>query len=107
MVNAPAAQPGLSDDRRDELIELLACRIERMGLTSPAILMLEAHKPLTFLGSQLLLVLQPILSIIVGGSTIDGSASREYVALLEDRANVEQLIRRLERQANSRVGTSA
>ena len=86
----------LTEARRDELIETLAGRIEGMGLATPAILMLEANKPLSFLGSQALLVLQPLLGFAVGDT-----ATEEYAALLEDRDNVERLILRLERQASN------
>jgi hypothetical protein len=88
-----ANDPDLSNERRDALIEALAQRIEAGGLTAPAILLLEAHKPLSFLGSQALLVVQPILSFAFGTST-----SAQYAALLEERSNVERLIQRLERQ---------
>ncbi len=85
----------LTDARRDELIEALAAHIEGLGLATAAILMLEANKPLSFLGGQALLVLQPLLGVVVGDVTTE-----EYAALLEDRDNVERLILRLERQAS-------
>jgi len=86
----------LSAARRDELIEEAAQRIEALGLTAPAILLLEAHKPLGFLGSQALIVLQPLL-----GFAINVKTSQEYSALLEQSDSVELLIRRLERQADN------
>ena len=92
----------LSNERRDQLIEDLARRIEDMGLATPAILMLEAHKPLSFLGSQAILIAQPLLSF-----AFDPTASRELANLLEDRSNVELLIQRLERRENDRAGSSA
>jgi len=91
-----------STARRDELIEGVAQRIESMGLATPAILMLEAHKPLSFLGSQALLILQPILTF-----ALDPQTSSDYATLLEDRQNVELLIQRLERGENSRARTTA
>jgi hypothetical protein len=81
----------LNSARRDELIEGLAQRIEGMGLSAAAILMLEAHKPLSFVGSQAILILQPLLSF-----AIDAQTSRDYALLLEQRDNVELLIRRLD-----------
>ena len=93
---------GLSAERRDEMIEALACRVEALGLTTPAVLMLEAHRPLSFLGSQAIFVLQPLLSF-----ALESQTSREYAELLEDRDNVERLIRRLERQANTSVQSAA
>lgn len=93
---------GLSDERRNELIENLARRIEGMGMTSAAILMLEAHKPLSFLGSQAILFLQPLLSF-----AFDPRTSQEYAELLEQRDNVELLIRRLERQGENSAQSAA
>lgn len=91
MRNVEPEAPGLSSERRDTLIERLAQRIEGMGLSSAAILMLEAHKPLSFVGSQAILILQPLLSF-----AIDSQTSQEYALLLEQRDNVELLIRRLD-----------
>ena len=102
MHDTQADAADLSDERRDVLIERLAQRVEAMGLTSAAILMLEAHKPLSFIGSQAILILQPLLSFAV-----DSQTSREYSQLLEQRANVELLIRRLERQGDKSARSAA
>ena len=59
-------------------------------MVAPAIAFLEANKPFSFLGSQALLFAQPLLSPFLTGTG-------DYIALLEDRANVERLIQRLER----------
>ncbi len=91
MENVEPATTGLSSERRDALIERLAQRIEGMGLSAAAILMLEAHKPLSFVGSQAILILQPLLSFAIASQT-----SQEYALLLEQRGNVELLIRRLD-----------
>jgi hypothetical protein len=84
----------LDPTRREALIEDLAHKIARLGLTTPAILFLEAHKPLSFLGSQALLFSQPLLGFLLGDE-----AARDYALLLEDRENVEQLLRSLEGRA--------
>lgn len=84
-----------SDERQQQLIETLARRIEAMGLSTPAILMLEATRPLSFLGSQAIVMLQPLLSLI-----FDQTAGNDYAALLEDPRYVERLVQRLERQAD-------
>lgn len=101
MRDAQEDSPDAAAARRDEIIERVARRIEALGMTTPAILMLEAHKPLSFLGSQALLVLQPVL-----GLALDAQTSSAYAEFLEDRRNVELLIRRLERGENSRAGTT-
>jgi len=66
-------------------------RINQLGLSTPAILLLEAHKPLAFIGSQLVLVAQPVLDIF-----LPQHLTRNTAALLADPAQVDQLIARLE-----------
>jgi hypothetical protein len=81
----------LDTSRRQLLIERLTRRIADLGLTAPAILFLEMHKPLAFLGAQLLWVAQPFLSI--GWNEAD---LRDFAAIVENRGGVEELIERLE-----------
>lgn len=82
----------LSADQRDLLIEKLAQKLSSWGLSAPAILFLEANKPLSFIGSQALLFLQPLLGFLLGDEIIGG-----YAQLFEDQANVERLLHSLER----------
>lgn len=77
--------------RREELIETIASHVRRLGLEAPGIAFLEASKPLSFLGSQCLLFLQPLLSAFVSHAVTD-----DLAGLLEDRAGIERLIQRLE-----------
>ena len=72
-------------------IEKLAAKITDLGLTGPAILLLEANKPLAFVGSQLLLVAQPTLDMFLRPGVTQNMAD-----LLTDPAQVEQLIVTLE-----------
>ena len=73
---------------RLELIEKVAQRVERWGLVTPAVLFLELGRPLSFVGSQILLLAQPIC----------GSAAGQYADLFEDPRSVDQLLARLERR---------
>ena len=66
-------------------------RIDELGLSTPAILLLEAHKPLAFIGSQLVLVAQPVLDIF-----LPQNLTRNTADLLADPAHVDRLIARLE-----------
>jgi hypothetical protein len=81
----------LSVDQRDLLIKRLAQKISSCGLTAPAILFLEANKPLSFISSQALLFFQPLLSFLFGDEIIGG-----YAQVFEDQANVERLLHFLE-----------
>jgi hypothetical protein len=80
-----------TEPQRDELLERLAHRIGELGLTAPAILFLEAYKPLAFLGAQLLWVTQPFLSIMFQPNDLHDLAS-----LMQDDAGTDALIARLE-----------
>lgn len=71
-------------------LEALALSIAQRGWCTPAIVILEMLKPLGFVGSQLLLLGEPLLG---PGTRV---ASRRYATLLEDRDNVEQLLALLE-----------
>ncbi len=81
----------LDPKRREQLIEELARRAARMHLTAPAILFLEMHKPLAFVGAQMLWVGEPFLTLWLSRESL-----HDVARLLEDPANVEQLIQRLE-----------
>ena len=72
-------------------INQVANKISELGLTAPAILLLEAHKPLAFIGSQFLLVAQPTLDLFLPPDMI-GNVSE----LLADPDQLEQLITKLE-----------
>lgn len=77
--------------QEEELIDRLTEWIARQGLVTPAVFLLEANRPFSFLGGQALWMLQPILGPAVGYDRIAA-----YARLLEDRASVERLLERLE-----------
>jgi len=81
----------LSADRRDQLTEELAQALHQRRLGAPAIALLEVHKPLSFVASQALLVLSPLLTVFLGQVDIG-----EYAGLLESSGNVDGVISRLE-----------
>ena len=76
-----------------EEIHALASSIIRRGLATPAIVLLELLRPLSFIGSQILLVAEPILSPIFG------DVGQRYAGLLEDRQNIARLLEVLEAQS--------
>ena len=81
----------ISVERRNELFDKMARKIVELRLTPVAVVMLESSKPISYLGSQLMVFLQPIVTAVFPFQTYD-----EVTALLEDRANVELFIRRIE-----------
>ncbi len=84
----------MEDDERDSIIGNIAEGIVRRRLETAAVLLLEMHKPLTFITSQSLIVGSPLIAPFVGIDNLQ-SASR----LLQDRGNIELLILRIEELA--------
>jgi hypothetical protein len=65
----------------------LAATIRRRGWRLPALIALEAGRPLAFVGGQLLWVAQPALSLILPHDTVG-----DFAAMLEDPAALDDLI---------------
>ncbi len=74
-------------------VEKVAHKLISLGLAAPAVLLLEAHKPLAFVGSQFLLLAQPTLNIFVSANF-----SQSLVDLLADPTQLDQLITQLEQK---------
>jgi hypothetical protein len=80
----------LDDQRRDELVELWAKRIVDRGLTSATVFLLEAHKPLSGIGAQVVLGFRPVFEILFRTN------AAELAAFMRSPQNIEQLVRRIE-----------
>ena len=78
-----------SDQRA--LLEKVATQVVKRRLTAPAILFLELCKPLNFLGSQLLIALNPFVQTI-----FKTTEYRKFALIIEKDANVERLIQLIE-----------
>lgn len=91
----------LDAPRRGRLIDSFARRIVAAGMIAPAILFLEMHKPLAFLGAQMLWIAQPFLTLGFQDADI-----RDLALLIEDRANVQALINRLESLEKTNIASS-
>ena len=82
----------ISVQRREEILTKIAQKVVDLKLTPVAIVMLESSKPLSFVGSQLMVFFQPIVTSLFPFHQYD-----ELAALLEERSNVEALIQIIER----------
>lgn len=82
----------LTKEETERLLDKAACEIKRRKMEMPAVLFLEMHKPLSFLGSQAAVVFSPMLVPFLGFDTMN-----DYSRLLSNRENVEALLSRLER----------
>ena len=76
---------------RSEILDRFARKVVERRLSAPAILFLESTKPLSFLGNQAMVFFQPIVQSIFTFKSYD-----DIMLLLEDRENVECLLRRIE-----------
>jgi hypothetical protein len=87
----------LPEAEQGQVIEKIAQGIVRRGMEAPTILLLEMHKPVTFLVSQGLMSISYFIAPIVGFENV-----RIASKLLERRENVERLIQRIEELAEER-----
>ena len=78
------------DDQRDELVEQVAREIQLRGLTSSAVLFLEASRPDRSLGANAMLFFDP------GLRGVFGCALASATELMTDETGIELLIARLE-----------
>jgi hypothetical protein len=85
---APAGKPAMTDE---ELLDAIAGRVVNMRLGVPAVFFLESTKPLSFVGSQALVFLEPFVQAF-----LSTEAYSRFARMMEDRQNVEALIRRIE-----------
>ncbi|MBC7225313.1 MAG: hypothetical protein H5T59_13750 [Anaerolineae bacterium] len=82
---------------QEDLVEGLASALERWGLAAPAAFFLEWTRPLSFVGSQFLLLTEPFLRPFFGGE-----APARWAALLAERRGVDLLVDRLVRAPRAR-----
>lgn len=87
------------NEHQEQMIERLVAWIEARGLGAPAILLLEANKPLAAIGGQVLLFVQPLLGLL--GRALGWPAGSEHITqwadLLEHPAGIDLILERLER----------
>ena len=84
-------------EERDRIFSRIAEEVTRRRMEVPAILALELHKPLAFLGSQALIVLTPMLAPVLGLQNLQKASE-----LLKDPKNIELLIEKIEELAAAR-----
>ncbi len=92
----------LTAERRDEMIEKAARAVVKRRLESPAVALLEMHKPLAMIGSNLMMFLTPLAAPFITWKRCD-----ELAFFLMDRDNVEKLAARIEELAAERGAGAA
>ncbi len=96
--DTPLPTPELDAEERDQLFDRIAATVARRGMVTPAVFFLELHRPLTFLAGQTAHLMLPFLAPLVGLET-----ARRLARLLEEPANVERLLDRIERADRERA----
>ncbi len=87
----------ITPERKKEIINKIARKTVDLRLSPIAIVLLESTKPLSFLGSQLMVFFQPIVTAIFPFHQYE-----EIAALFEDRTNIETLIQTIEQMEEER-----
>jgi hypothetical protein len=77
----------------EAILEKLSGWIVKRGLTTPAILVLETHRHMNFVASQVLVFFQPMLTVLFDQAGID-----TVVEMMEKRENIERLLIRIEQK---------
>lgn len=80
----------LAPGERDGVLTALADAIRRRGLETPAILLLEMHRPLGLVASHAALLFAPMIAPVVGIDRL-----HRFAQILRDPEAVEALIERL------------
>ncbi len=78
---------------KPQFIQMWAAKIQQMGLATPAILLLEVHKPLSFTAGQFLLLGQPLLNLVLPSPFTENT-----ITLLSSRNLINALISELEKE---------
>lgn len=75
-----------------ELMDRIAKRIVKWGMTVPAIMFLESVKPLNYIGSQVMVFFEPFV-----GAIFDLKDYTRFQQMMEKRHNVENLLLTIEK----------
>jgi acyl-CoA reductase-like NAD-dependent aldehyde dehydrogenase len=88
--NAP-----VSPEEREQILRKIAAQVTKRGLQTPALWMLEIHKPLMPLGSQFAVAFSPLLGALMAGGARD---LQKITKLMQEPGNVDRLIELIENE---------
>lgn len=86
----PAGSVEVSEADR-ELIDRIVRAIVRRRLTTPALLVLEMHRPFNYLSAQMLHVFEPAVSAVT-----DTAEYNRFAHFLAQRGSIDYLVARIE-----------
>ena len=87
-----------------EILDRLASWVVAKRMTVPAILFLESHRPLSFVGSQAMIMASPIVHFFepflqsLMGPGYGHRAYDRFAGMMEDRETIERLVVAIERE---------
>ncbi len=84
-------------EREEDLLDKLADGIVRRGMGTPAILFLESFRPLSFIGSQVMVFLKPFIDAMFPSTVYD-----EFIKIFEKRPGIRRLIELIEEKMGAR-----
>ena len=88
-----------------ELLDRLAGWIVERRMAAPAIIFLESHRPMSFVGSQFMIASSPIVQFLepfirsMFGEGYEHPLYERFAGLMEKRENLERLIITIERKS--------
>ncbi len=82
----------VTEERKKILLNKIAQKVVDMRLSPVAIVFLESSKPLSFIGNQFMIFMQPFYRAFFSYREYE-----EIAAMLEERKNIETLICEIER----------
>ena len=91
-ISQPLTLDEIPEDEQEALLTKVATEIVRRRLTVPAILFLETCKPINFIGSQMLIALNPFVA-----SIFNTAEYQKFALIIEKDANVELLTQLIEK----------
>lgn len=86
--------------RQEEILDRLASKVVEWKMAVPAVLFLESVKPLNYVGSQILVFFSPIANSLFTIRDYD-----EFVSLMEERGNIDSLLKRIEDKEEAARGS--
>jgi hypothetical protein len=87
-----------SREKQVEFMDRLARKVVDWGMAIPAIFMLESSRPLSFVGSQVLVFFRPIVDSLFAFRSYDA-----FAEMLDDRRNIDYLLTKIEELESARI----
>jgi hypothetical protein len=79
------------NDQQRVLVDRICAEVIRRRMATPALLLLEMHRPFNYVSAQVMHFFQPMLSILTDTAGYD-----QFVLFLEQRGSIDYLISRID-----------